>query len=270
MKQGKRDNGFRMSDALWDQIEPLLPAPKPHPLGCHWPRVSNRAAMDAILLVLRTGMQWNALDGTGICTCSSAYRRFREWTDADVFATFWHLGLLEYDELQGIDWGWLALDGAMTKAPLGGKKTGPNPCDRGKGGVKRSMLTEATGVPLAVEVAPANRHDMKLVAATLANMMCARPADGCKSKLYLDLGYDYDAVRRIVHIAGFDPVILGRRDEQEDKRQRGARANRWVVERTHSWLNRFRRLLVRWEKREDTYLAMLQLTCYRNLSPFPK
>ncbi len=122
MKQGKRDDGFRMSDVLWQQIEPLLPAPKPHPLGCHRPRVPNRAAMDAILLVLRTGMQWNALDDTGVCTCSSAYRRFREWVDAGVFATFWRLGLLEYDELKGIDWSWLALDGTMTKAPLGGKK----------------------------------------------------------------------------------------------------------------------------------------------------
>jgi putative transposase len=123
------------------------------------------------------------------------------------------------------------------------------------------MLTEATGVPLAVEVAPANRHDMKLVAATLVNMMCACPIGGPKSKLCLDLGYDYDEVRRIVHLAGFEPVILSRHDERENKRQHGARARRWVVERTHSWLNRFRRLLVRWEKREDTYLAMLQFAC---------
>lgn len=123
------------------------------------------------------------------------------------------------------------------------------------------MLTEAAGVPLAVEVAPANRHDMKLVAATLAGMMCGRPGGGCKSKLCLDLGYDYDEVRHIVHLAGFEPVILSRRDEQENKKQCGARARRWVVERTHSWLNRFRRLLVRWEKREDTYLTMLQFAC---------
>lgn len=101
----------------------------------------------------------------------------------------------------------------------------------------------------------------KLVAATLAGMMCARPVDGCKSKLCLDLGYDYDEVRRIVDMAGFEPIILGRRDERENKKQHGARARRWVVERTHSWLNRFRRLLVRWEKREDTYLAMLQFAC---------
>ncbi|HUG57210.1 MAG TPA: transposase, partial [Candidimonas sp.] len=70
-----------MSDALWERMAPLLPAPKPHPLGCHRPRVPNRAALDAILLVLRTGMQWNALDDAGICSCASAYRRFREWTE---------------------------------------------------------------------------------------------------------------------------------------------------------------------------------------------
>jgi len=127
MKQGKGDDGFRMSDALWERMESLLPAPKSHPLGCHRPRVPNRAAMDAILLVLRTGMQWNALDGTGIRTCSSAYRRLREWIDAGVFAKFWRMGLLEYDELQGIDWSWLAMDGALTKAPLGGKKNRPQP-----------------------------------------------------------------------------------------------------------------------------------------------
>ena len=63
MKQGKQDDGFRMSDALWEQMEAFLPAPKPHPLGCHRPRVSNLPAMDTILLVLRTGMPWNALDG---------------------------------------------------------------------------------------------------------------------------------------------------------------------------------------------------------------
>ena len=114
---------------------------------------------------------------------------------------------------------------------------------------------------MAVETAPANRHDMKLVAATLVHMMCARPCDGRTVKLGLDLGYDYDAVRRLVRLAGFEPVILSRRDEKENKKQRGARARRWVVERTHSWLNRFRRLLVRWEKRADTYLAMLQFAC---------
>lgn len=63
-----------------------------------------------------------ATQGASTGVPSAAYRRFREWIDAGVFANFWRLGLLEYDELKGIDWDWLALDGTMTKAPLGGEK----------------------------------------------------------------------------------------------------------------------------------------------------
>jgi putative transposase len=102
---------------------------------------------------------------------------------------------------------------------------------------------------------------MKLVMLTLVKMMCASPVEGKASKLYLDLGYNYDEVRRIVQIAGFEPVVMSRRDEKQSSKQRKGQARRWVVERTHSWMNRFRRLLVRWEKREDTYLAMLHFAC---------
>ena len=81
-----KDDGWRMPDWLWERIGPLLPPSPPHPLGCHRPRVPDRDAMDAILLVLRTGMQWNALNATGICSSSSAHRRFQEWERAGVFA----------------------------------------------------------------------------------------------------------------------------------------------------------------------------------------
>ena len=129
-----RDDGWRIPDWLWERIEPLLP-PRPfHPLGCHRPRVADRDAMDAILLVLRTGMQWNALNAAGGCSSSAAHRRFQEWEQAGVFHEVWRQGLLEYDEVVGIDWAWLAADGAMTKAPLGGPSTGSNPTDRAKKG----------------------------------------------------------------------------------------------------------------------------------------
>lgn len=106
-------------DELWAEIESLLPPRKAHPLGCHNPRVDDRRAMDAIFFRLRTGCQWNALSATGLCSSSSAHRRFQEWTAAGVFRELWRRGLLEYDALKGIDWSWLAADGAMTKAPLG-------------------------------------------------------------------------------------------------------------------------------------------------------
>jgi transposase len=112
---------WRTPDALWAQIAPLLPPGKPHPLGCHNPRVDDRRAMDAIFFRLRTGCQWNALSATGLCSSSSAHRRFQEWRAAGVFLELWRRGLTEYDTLKGIDWRWLAADGAMTKAPLGGE-----------------------------------------------------------------------------------------------------------------------------------------------------
>jgi transposase len=119
-------------------------------------------------------------------------------------------------------------------------------------------------MPLAVEVAGAHRHDMKLTAATLAGLVIKRPRPTCEAPqgLCLDKGYDYNEVRAIVAAFGFTAHIRTRGEEaQAIKREAGFRARRWVVERTHSWLNRFRRILVRWEKRADTYIAMLHLAC---------
>lgn len=120
-----KSDGWHLPDSLWEKIEPLLPERKAHPLGCHNPRVPDRNAMNAILYVLRTGCQWNSLNVTGICSCSSAYRRFREWSEAGVFERFWEEGLIQYDFLKGINWSWLSMDGAINKAPLGGEKNRP-------------------------------------------------------------------------------------------------------------------------------------------------
>jgi putative transposase len=110
---------WRIPDELWERLQPLIPphVPKTHPLGCHRPRVPDRKAMDGIFFVLRTGCQWNALNATGICSSSVAHDRFQQWTKAGVFEAFWTQGLAEYDALVGIDWEWLSMDGAITKAP---------------------------------------------------------------------------------------------------------------------------------------------------------
>jgi putative transposase len=166
---------WRIPDELWACIEPLLPQAKSHLLGCHHPPVDNWRAMDAIFFVLRTGCQWNALNATGLCSNSSAHRRFREWTAAGVFRQLWARGLAVYDELAGLDWEWLAMDGAMTTAPLGGGNNRPNPTDRGTRGTKRSRLTEAAGIPIGLVVDGANRTDCKLARATLESIPVVRP-----------------------------------------------------------------------------------------------
>jgi putative transposase len=115
---------FEISDKLWEQIEPLIPVreKKVHPLGCHRPRVPDRQVLNGIFFVLRTGCQWKALDATGICSGSTAHSRFQEWQQAGFFTHLWEASLQKFDEVQGLDWEWLALDGAITKAPLGGEK----------------------------------------------------------------------------------------------------------------------------------------------------
>jgi transposase len=83
--------------------------------------------MNGIFFVLRTGCQWKALDATGICSGSTAHARFQEWTEAGVFEGVWQMALEDYDDLKGIDWEWVCMDGALTKAPLGGEKNWPKP-----------------------------------------------------------------------------------------------------------------------------------------------
>ena len=121
-----------LPESLWEQIEPLLPPlPAPNPKGgCQW--VPHRKAMNGIFFVLRTGCQWNALNATGICSSSTAHRRFQEWTKLGVFKQLWAKGLTEYDESKGIQWRWQSMDGAMTKAPLGGEKKRAKPDRSGK------------------------------------------------------------------------------------------------------------------------------------------
>jgi transposase len=108
---------FSIPDEMWERIEPLIPKHvNTHRFGGGRPRVPDRQAMDGIFYVLRTGCQWRALDGTGICNGATAHRRFQEWREAGVFDTLWQQALRDYDEDVGIDWSWLSVDGSMGKA----------------------------------------------------------------------------------------------------------------------------------------------------------
>jgi putative transposase len=125
-------------------------------------------------------------------------------------------------------------------------------------------VTEGQGVPLGLVVAGANRPDLKLVEETLKSLVVKRPRP-TKQKphgLCLDKGYDYAEVRETLQEFRFTAHIRVRGEEtQALKRQAGARARRWVVERTHSWMNRFRRVLIRWDKKGETYLGFLHFAC---------
>jgi putative transposase len=172
---------------------------------------------------------------------------------------------------------------------LGEKSTGPNPTDRSKSGTKRSPLVEGQGIPLGITIDGANRHDMKMTKATLQSIVVCRPLLSQppssqppsssslatvhiqqQQHICLDKGYDYPEVYELLEEYGYTMHICKRGGEDynnsnKTKKRREKipkyRARRWVVERTHSWMNRFRRLLIRWEKKEDNYIALLNFVC---------
>jgi transposase len=145
--------------------------------------------------------------------------------------------------------------------PWGGTKTGANPTDRGKSGTKRHVVVERQGIPLAITLSGANVHDSMLFEATLDAIEPIRRPRGRPrrrpDKLHADKGYDYSKCRQALQRRGIKVRIARRGIESSERLGR----HRWVVERTLSWLNKFRRLRVRYERRDDIHQAFLDLGC---------
>lgn len=110
----------------------------------------------------------------------------------------------------------------------------------------------------------ANRNDMKMVRETIESLVVERPepTEQKPQGMCLDKGYDFQEVRDILVVFGFTAHIRSRGEEAKElAAEAGKRARRWVVERAHSWMNRFRRILIRWEKKSQNYLAFLHFAC---------
>jgi len=125
-------------------------------------------------------------------------------------------------------------------------------------------LTEGQGVPIGLAIEGANRNDMKLVRETIESIVVDRPEPTKEEPqgMCMDKGYDYQEVRDTVKEFGFTEHIRSRGEEAKAlKKEAGVRARRWVVERAHSWMNRFRRILIRWEKKAENYAAFLHFAC---------
>ena len=150
---------------------------------------------------------------------------------------------------------------------------GKNPTDRGKTGVKRSLVVEADGGPLGVVIAGANVHDAKLLKRTLQAIVVPRPRPTPRKKQYLclDKGYDNPTGHAAATYRGYTPHVRRIGEEKRDGRGRKRHpARRWVVERTLAWLSKCRAILVRYDKNPLNYLGLIQLACsliwYRRLN----
>ncbi len=150
------------------------------------------------------------------------------------------------------------------KGPFWGDLVGPNPTDRAKNGVKRSILVEADGGPLSVIVAGANVPDFKLLEATLDAIVVERPepTEQAPQHLCLDKGYDKRPAREVVERHGYTPHIRKIGEEKKDSAgEKRYPARRWVVERTLGWLSKCRAILVRYDKKAANYLGLIKVAC---------
>ena len=246
----------------WEALQQLIPKKKSR-LGR--PRsVDFRTILAGIFYVLRTGIHWQALPRERFGPPSTVYYYFALWADSGIFEKMWSIALETYDQLKGLDWEWQSIDAAMTKAPLGGEATGKNPTDRAKIGTKRSLMTEANGIPVAVVSAGANIVDKQLLESTLEAVVIEKPppTDKVNQHLCLDMGYDDVESYQAVLSRNLTPHVRSQWEQKVEKKKNPTyQARRWVVEVTHSWLNRFRKILVRFEKLVSRHLSLLQLAC---------
>ena len=157
--------------------------------------------------------------------------------------------------------------------------TGCNPTDRSKMGTKRHILTDKKGIPISVVISSASTHDIKLVTDVVDNRVIKRPSNKTKTTgrrrrlqhLCLDKAYNSEQEEQELIKRGYVLHIPPKRKrcvKDEIKvttlyrsNRKKYSAKRWVIERTNSWHNRFRKLFTRYEKKVENYLGLVQLSC---------
>ena len=229
-------------EPIWQQFAALLPDQRPrHPLVGHRPRIPDRVVFDKLVQVLVFGCAYARIADER-CSATTIRRRRDEWIHHGAMARLEDLARSCYDRMIGLELEDLAVDGCITKAPCGGDHAGRSPVDRGKLGLKRSLVVDAAGIPLGVVLAPANRNDSPLLKPTLDAIIPLLEPDTATA--HLDRGYDSGKTR----------TALAERHLVASIARRGKPAplqagQRWVVERTHAWHNAFKKLVWCTERR---------------------
>jgi len=253
----------RVVDAVWVAVSALIPPHRAsrHPLGCHRPRIPDRACFEGLLIRLVTGCSWDVAGRLSRASETTLRRRRDEWLACGVFAGVVEEALRAYDRIVGLRLDELALDGSQHKAPAGGEGTGPNCTDRGKRGWKWSIVAGLDGIPVGWTVAAANNNDCKLLEPTL-DAVAARGLLCDAEVVHLDRGYDYDFVRAACTHRGLGYEIPPTRHHGRGRthtKRNVPLGLRWPVERTNSWLTNFGQLRRNTDRYPHQRAAALEL-----------
>ena len=261
---------WEISDELWRRIEPILLE--------FWPKkptgrkVANwRKMLNAIIFRMRSGCQWDQLPERygPKSTVHDWFQRGLQQGSSSESGRSWSPSVTNSAGCSGSG---SRPTRCWARPASGGKKTGKNPTDRGKKGTKKSLVTDGDGGPLGVVIAGANVLERRLLAATIESIVVERPEPTKDEPQHmpLDKAYDNPTGEGAATAAGYTPHI--RRIGEEKKgcdRSQGHKPRRWVVERTFAWLSKCRGILVRYDKKDINYLALIQLACglfwYRRL-----
>ena len=224
-------------EPIWEQFCALLPEREVnHPLGCHRPRIPNRVVFEKLVQVLVFGCAyWRIADEK--CTATTLRRRRDEWIEIGAMDALREIVLETYDRFLGLELTDLAVDCCITKAPCGGEMAGRSPVDRGKGGIKRSMVVDACGIPLGIVIAPANRHDSPLLDDTLNTLQPLGELPD-RTSVHFDRAYDSDTTHQKLAARGLRAEV-----SEKGKPAPITAAKRWVVERASSWHNAHKKLV---------------------------
>ncbi|WP_329529618.1 IS5 family transposase [Streptomyces sp. NBC_01462] len=268
-----RPKPWHVDDELWAVVEPLLPKVERWVRYPGRKRHPDRLVFQGILFVLHTGIAWEHLpQELGFGSGMTCWRRLAEWTEAGVWPRLHQALLAELRAANALDFSRAAVDGPHPGVK-GGPKTGRSPVDQGRTGSKHHLITDATGIPLAVTLSGGNRNDVTQLIPLLEAVPPVRGKRGRPRRrpdvVLGDRGYDHDKYRRLVWALGVKPVIARRGTEHGS----GLGIQRWVVERAFAHLHGFRRLRIRWEIRDDIHEAFLALgcalICWRRLVSLP-
>lgn len=244
-------------EELWSTLAPLLPEHPPAPRGGR-PRVPDRLCVQGIIFVLREGIRWQSLPtALGWGSGSTCYRRFAEWTAAGVWEQA-HVALVTALGKQGLlNLERAVVDSCSLRAVRGGTHTGPNPTDRAKKGCKRHLLTDGHGLPLVVQTGPANRRDEQRLPSLLWWLWTVLSYGWrCRpGALLADRGYGFPWSITLVLGWGIRALVAARGAPHGS----GLGHSRYVVERTHSWFEHYRRLVRCYETTGAHYQGFYQL-----------
>ena len=259
-----------MPEDFWQQIDSLLPPDEePGETGGR-PAVPKKVAMRGIYFVLLTGIRWEYLPKEIGCSGMTCWRRLRDWQELEVWDRLHRLLLDALRKAGRLDLSLAVVDSTTSRAVGGGGETGPNPTDRRKPGTKQHLVVDRNGVPLAIRVTGANRHDVTQIIPLVLDMPAIGGKPGPKvtkpKVVQADRAYHSGAVDALLRWLGIEPLIAKRNTPHGS----GLGKTRWVVERTNAWIRGFRRLRVRFDRSGFIYHAWNSLAaaiiCWRILN----